>query len=78
MCAKEGVVVEVGRVGVVLEDEVVERVIDPKLQLVPVGQRQDLINCQSVFGVVLRSTKHLQNGLPRDKVLGLSGRSSVS
>ena len=57
--AKEGRVVEVGHVGVVFEDEAVEHVIDPQLQLVLLEERQDLVNGQSVFDVLLRSPQYI-------------------
>ena len=50
---KEGRIVEVCGVGVVLEDVVVEHVIDAKLQLKLLEERQDLVYGQSVLDVLL-------------------------
>ena len=53
---EEGGVVEVGRVWVVLEDQVVEHVVDSQLQLVLLEEGQDLLNAQAILYVCLGST----------------------
>ena len=66
-------VVEVGRFRVVLVNQVVEDIIDSKLQLVLLEKRQDLLYSETLFDVLLGSPQHLQYCFSRNQVLGLIG-----
>ena len=67
--AVEGAVVEVGHLGVVSVDEVVEHVVDAQLQLVLLEEGQDLLNVRSVLDVRLRPSQDLEDRLSRYRIL---------
>ena len=71
--------VEVGHLGVVLVDEVVEDVIHLQLQLVFLEEGEDLLDGQPLLDVLLRPPQEdLQNLLAGDQVLLLLGSQQLS
>ena len=66
--AVHGVLVEVGHLRVVLEDELVELVEDPQLELVLLEEGQDVLHGQPLLDGLLRPVQEVQDDLPGDDV----------
>ena len=66
--AVHGLLVEVGHLRVVLEDELVELVEDPQLELVLLEEGQDVLHGQPLLDGLLRPVQEVQDDLPGDDV----------